>query len=88
MDTIKKFFSWIKEMPRWAQVVAIISAATLIILFGFTSCGATSRVVVQTDNNSQVSVSVNQSPSNDVDVSPDIDATYNPVTRTIHIRKL
>lgn len=88
MEYFKRFFAWVKKLPRFIQILVILSAGILTICFGFTSCGATNRVVVQTDNNSSVSVNIEQKPSTDVDVSPDVDASYNPVTRTLHIRRL
>lgn len=58
METFKKILSWLRDLPVWARVVAIVIAVLASAMFLFTGCST-----IRTTMNSagEIHTSVNQS---------------------------
>lgn len=77
METIKKFFTWIKSIaPIWVRALLLLLLAGVLFIMTLTSCGAsksTVRVYNRADSTTTtVSVSNGDGGSTTVNVTPSI----------------
>ena len=77
METLNKFFAWIKSIgPIWLRALLLVLFAAILFIMTFTSCGAsksTVRVYNRADSTTTtVSVSNGDGGSTTVNVTPSI----------------
>lgn len=69
-----KIFSWIKSLPLWGRIVAILLIAGLAILF-VSSCGTPKTVATVSNVNPNSTVTVTLSVSNENNTTVETEAT-------------
>lgn len=71
METVKKIFSWLGNLPFWLRLSVVFLVAVLVFVLSLTSCGTT-RAVAKTSQQGVTTISITTNNPITSDVSPDV----------------